>query len=294
MEKVFASIVVSTRNRKKILLKSLNAMMSQDFKGGYEIIVVDDDSSDETFAELKKISSKNPLLKVFKNKRHSGPATARNLGIKNSRGKIIVVMDDDCIPEKNWLKNLVFGLKSEKIGVCSSFDYWGGTSTAYKKNVLEEIGLFNEDYPTNFREDTDTIFRVLDLGYKVKVLKQPFFKHFHKQPSTLKEKIVYALKRTWVHRVDPLLYKNHPERTKSFLDIKFGFIRNPIKDFENAVGLWWKKSFDLKLGSPQGVTLIENKSFLHTTLIVLLGLVYVVLVKLARLYGSIRYGKLLV
>jgi len=71
-------------------------------------------------------------------------------------------MDDDCIPEKNWLKNLVKPIKG-KIAVNSSFSRYGGTSTAYLKEIIVSVGLFDLRFNKyNFRDDTDLVFRVQD------------------------------------------------------------------------------------------------------------------------------------
>jgi glycosyltransferase involved in cell wall biosynthesis len=281
-----ASIVVATYNRENLLGKVLEAMLDQDYPK-YEVIVVDDGSTDGTSEVAKKYPVK------FFSQPHRGPAAARNLGIKNAAYPVIVVMDDDCLPEKNWLPELMKGFGNENIGIVSSFSYYGGTSTAYLKKAVEEAGYFDENFPLEYREDTDLVFRILDMGYEVKLAPRAKFTHLHKKPAGITEKIRYALRRIWVHHVDPLLYKKHPTRTREFLDIKLGFIRNPVKDFQVAVGTWGSDK-KMKLSSPQGVVLLENTTPIHTIVILLGGVLYVLSVKLVRLYGSIKYRKLLI
>lgn len=290
-----ASIIVATKNREDILKRALAAMLKQNYRG-YEIIVVSDGSTDNTAAMMEEICKRHKNVKFINNVQSKGPATARNAGIRMSRAEYVVIMDDDCIPEKNWLRNLLEPFKHDKkIGIVSSYGYHGGTSTAYRKNVLVKAGLFDEEFPENYREDTDTVFKILDLGYIVKLIDNAKFEHFHKQPNGLLGKIKYCWKRVWIHKNDVLLFKKHPKRTADFLDIRFGFLRNPWKDFEIATGLWeFKKRGKINLSSPQGVTLIENRGPLHFLLILLGGVTYVFLVKLARLYGSIKYGKFLI
>tara|TARA_B100000315_G_C14545819_1_gene573171 strand:- start:387 stop:1244 length:858 start_codon:yes stop_codon:yes gene_type:complete len=282
-----ASIIVATYNRANSLNKVLEAMQNQDFSGTYEIIVVDDGSIDNT----PTVASRYPVR--FLSQEHKGPAAARNLGIKKSQYPIIVVMDDDCLPEQQWLSNLLDGFKGDNIGIVSSFSYFGGTSTAYLKKAITSVGYFDEKFPFEYREDTDLVFRIQDKGYKVKVVQNAKFIHLHQSPKNLEGKLRYILERLWVHRIDPFLFKKHPKRTKDFLDIKAGFIRNPIKDFQVATGTWIKGE-RLKLSSPQGVVLIENKTLIHSILIILGGILYTFAVKLVRLYGSFRYRKLLI
>lgn len=282
-----ASIIVATRNRAEILKRSLEAMQNQEFPE-YEIIVVNDASTDETSEILKKFN-----VRAIDLKKNLGPAAARNIGIKDSRYEVVVVIDDDCVPEKDWLKKLIAGFSADNIGIVTSFSFYGGTSTAYLKRAFEEAGYFDENFPFEYREDTDLVFRILDKGYEAKFVPDAKFAHIHKVPVTLAEKIRYILRRVRLHQVDPLLYKKHPERTREFLDIKFGFLRDPITDFQIATGKWQRHGA-FALSSPQGIKFIENKTPFHALLIILGGIAYVLAVKIVRLYGSIKYRKFLI
>lgn len=285
-----ASIIVATHNRSGLLKRVLNALLTQSFSAKYEIIVVNDGSTDNTasvlsgFDDVKKINLEKCV----------GPATARNTAMKEARYSVIVVMDDDCIPERDWLKNLVGGF-GKNVGVVSSFGIhgkvYGGTSTAYLLKAVRGAGYFDEIFPFEYREDTDLVFRIRDMGYDTKYVPEAKFKHVHEGPKNVIAKLGYVLRRIWLHQVDSLLFKRHPVRTKEFLDIRYGFMRNPIKDFQVATGVW-RGGFGLS--SPQGISFIENKGPLHTLLIVFGGLGYVFAVKLSRLYGSVKYRKLLV
>ncbi len=288
-----ASIIIATYNRADILEKTLDSMLNQDYPFNYEIIVINDGSTDDTKQILQKFSK----YKKFRSQsleKNSGPATARNIGIEMTRYPIIVIMDDDCIPEKDWLQKLVSEF-SGNIGITTSYSMRGGTSTAFLKKALDEVGYFDESFPFAYREDTDLLFRILDRGYEIKFANAKF-KHLHKPPKTIKAKISYALKRIWIHQSDVLLYKKHPERTKKFFNIKLGFIRHPIKDFKVATGLWsrYKKRRKFSLSSPQEIVLLQPKSIFHKILIFLGGIIYAIAVKLVRFYGSIKYKKLLI
>ena len=283
-----ASIIVATHNRADILEQTLSAMLEQDFPVEYEVIVVDDCSSDNTAEMLEKF----PRVRKILLKENLGPAAARNLGIKAAKHPVSVVMDDDCIPSKRWLMNLVAGF-SGKVGMTTSFSIYGGTSTAFLKKAVEDAGYFDETFPFEFREDTDLVFRVMDLGYGVKFVEDAKFEHLHKTPEGIVSKIRYAIRRVWIHQVDPLLFKKHPERTKDFLKVKFGFLVDPKEDLYKAIGKW-QEGRELSLSSPQGVVLISGKTPVHKLAILLLGFVYLLSIKGIRLYGSLKYGKLLI
>lgn len=292
MEKV--SIVTMTYNRADVLEGTLTAMLELDYPADYEVIVVNDGSTDNTKDVLKKFGKK---IKVIHQER-KGPCAARNAGIKLAKYPIVVVMDDDCIPAKDWLMDLVSGFDAPDVGVVSAFDIYGGTSTAFRKEVLDKVGLYDEEY-VYYREDTDLVFRIFDAGYRGKKAHAEF-KHLHEYPRGLVNGLRHAKERIMYHANDVLLYKKHPKRAKEFLDIKLGFLRNPVRDFNTITYRWpdgmptdLRPGERLRLSSPRGIVYLEAKTPVHTMAIVLIGIAYVFAVKLARLWGSIKYRKLL-
>jgi glycosyltransferase involved in cell wall biosynthesis len=286
-----ASIVVMTHNRKQVLEKTIDAMLQLEYSGKYEIIVVNDGSIDGTEEMMQKYSKNKEVVVI--NQPRSLPCKARNNGIKKAKYEVVVIMDDDCIPRKDWLERLIAGFDEEGVGIVSSYSVHGGTSTAFITNALRKVGGFDEEYGY-YREDTDLVFRVQELGYKVKLVKAPF-RHEHKmeKPSGMFGLVKYGLERAAYHMNDVLLYKKHPKLGAEFLDVKFGFLVNPKRDFQAATNQWWSGG-KVKLASPRGIVFMENKSPLHALLIFFGAFAWVALVKFYRLVGSVRFGKLLV
>ncbi|MBI4173925.1 MAG: glycosyltransferase family 2 protein [Candidatus Aenigmarchaeota archaeon] len=290
-----ASIVVLTHNRREVLGKTLAAMLRLDYMPGYEIIVVNDGSSDGTEQLLRKFKGQMRLRII--NQARQGPCRARNNGIRAARHPIIAIMDDDCIPTHAWLKDLAAGFTTSDIGMVSSFSRHGGTSTAFRKTALQKAGLYDEQY-FYYREDTDLVFRLLDAGYHVKMVRAKYV-HDHKleAPKTIGGLLRHALERLAYHKNDVLLYKKHPKRAVSFLDIKLGFIVNPARDFGAATGGWSKWAYrswePMRLSSPRGIVYFEASKPYHLALIFLAGVFYVLAVKTVRLAASLKFGKLL-
>ncbi len=287
-----ASIVIATYNNSKTLERVLKSMFELDYPEEYEIIVINDGSTDSTKEMLEKFSG-NEKIKVI-NILHSGVCRARNAGIEAAKYPIIINMDHDCIPGRKWLRQMVEGFDSKEVGVVSAYDYYGGTSTAFRKELLDKVGGYDEEYKY-YREDTDLSFKIMDLGYSFKLVKADYI-HSHKEvkPKGLIEVIRHILQRLGYHQNDVLLYRKHPTKlAREFLHIKLGFLVNPVWDFKIATGLW-QKGAKMRLSSPRGIVFLENKSPLHLGLIVLLGICYVLAVKASRLAGSIRFKKLLI
>lgn len=288
------SIIVATFNGEKVIQKTLESLLELDYPNEYEIIVVDDGSEDNTKTILNKFKNKKKIKLILFGK-NKGVCKARNAAINASKNSIIVNMDHDCIASKEWLKQMVKEFDDKKVGMTSGFVIYGGTSTAFRKSVLDEVGNYDEEY-RYYREDTDLAFKIIESGYEAKLVKSSFFhENSFKKPQGLKETIKYILNRLYLHQNDVLLYKKHPnKRCEEFLKIKYGFLVDPKSDLTAATGKWMGKERSLKLSSPRGIIFLQNKSPIHASIIILTGIGYVIGVKTSRLIGSLRFGKLLI
>src|SRR3972149_6804264 len=99
------SVIIPTYNEKKSVGECLGSLAGQTYPD-FEIILVDDGSTDKTLDILAGLREKIPNLRIFE-QLHKGPGTARNLGAKKASGEILVFVDADMAFEKNFLKNLV-------------------------------------------------------------------------------------------------------------------------------------------------------------------------------------------
>jgi GT2 family glycosyltransferase len=95
------SVVIPTYNRMDLLSRVLEAIETQREAPAYEVVVVDDGSSDGTADRLARSSFPFPVRVVSQSNR--GPAAARNRGIDLATGRIIAFLGDDTIPEPDWL-----------------------------------------------------------------------------------------------------------------------------------------------------------------------------------------------
>ncbi|MFH1308287.1 MAG: glycosyltransferase [archaeon] len=98
------SVVIPVHNGEKTLENCLNSVLNQTYKN-YEIIVVDNNSTDNTKKIVDKFKRDSNKIKYFFEKKIGRGAT-RNTGIKNSKGSIIVMIDCDCVAPSHWLKEL--------------------------------------------------------------------------------------------------------------------------------------------------------------------------------------------
>lgn len=233
---VEVSVIIPVYNAEKTIEKTLKALLRQSFKGIYEIIPVDDGSTDETGKILESYSKKYSKIKLIHQK-NSGPAAARNKGAKKSKGKILIFTDSDCIPEKNWIKEMIKPIENRVVGIQGRYkilnkesimarfvqyefeqryqrtekfeyiDFIGTYSAAYKRDVFMKLDGFDESFPKASGEDPDLSFRVEKAGYKM--VFNPNAVVYHPHPETLKKYLKMKYGRGYWGR---LLYKKHPEK----------------------------------------------------------------------------------
>ena len=125
MKKYKISIITVTKNSEKFLLKNIKSVKFQNYKN-YEHIIVDGNSTDKT---IKIIKSNKKKIKFIKNKNDKGLYHAMNVGIKNSSGDIIGILNSDDIYFRNTLR-----LVNKYFNKYSNLDFLFGS--VYKHKLL--------------------------------------------------------------------------------------------------------------------------------------------------------------
>ena len=117
------SIIVPAYNRADEIDEFLYSFEKQSAKN-FEIIVVDDGSTDNTKTVVETHKHKLDLKYFFQ--QNKGPGVARNSGMEKAKGDIFVFIDSDCTVPENYIKNLTRHLENE------DFDAFGGPDTSHK------------------------------------------------------------------------------------------------------------------------------------------------------------------
>lgn len=100
------SVVVPTYNRNNVLLKCIEGLINQDLsKDLYEVIIVDDCSTENPLPLLKNILIQYPNIKYIKHDINKGLASSRNTGIINAKYEIILFLDSDIVPELTFVRS---------------------------------------------------------------------------------------------------------------------------------------------------------------------------------------------
>lgn len=134
------SIIVPTYNREKLLPQTMNSLLNQSYDD-FEVIVVDDASTDETRNVLQEYVLKDGRIKVFYLEKNSGVSAARNRGLDNALGRYVAFVDSDDLVHPRWLEKLIAqsqSLPPKNLVYC-------GTVRASQTN-----NLFDDEYSENW------------------------------------------------------------------------------------------------------------------------------------------------
>ncbi len=106
-EQLLVSIIIAVRNEENNVSNIINDILKQTYKN-FELIIVDDHSTDSTAKITKDFCKQNPQIKYKElGNNITSKKSALTKGIKNAQGKLIITTDADCSMSKNWLKTIV-------------------------------------------------------------------------------------------------------------------------------------------------------------------------------------------
>ena len=219
---ILVSVIMPCRNEEKFIGKCLDSIVAQDYpKDKLEILIGDGMSEDKTKRVIENYMGRYSFIKLFDNPKKIAPV-AQNIGIKNAKGKIIIIMDVHTVYKSDYISKCIKYLKeyevdnvggiwkimpSEKtlinkaIALVSSSFFGAGNAYyrmgyskgpkfvdtvflgCYKKETFEKIGLYNENLARSY--DMEFNSRLRKAGGKILLV--PDIIAYYYPTSTLKE-----------------------------------------------------------------------------------------------------------
>ena len=244
---MFFSVVIPTYNRKPILEKCLKALEQQRLADpshieGYEIVVVDDGSTDGTIDWLQSHTAEFPHVRLFC-QAHQGPAAARNLGVQEAIGDTIIFIDSDLVVTEQFLQahadallegsRLLGSDRSDQpaplftygrvINTCNfenptaepykitdfSAAYFATGNVAIARYWLDKAGLFDTRFQLYGWEDLELGVRLKQLGLKLIKCPDAVGYHWH-PPFSLAQIPKLVDQEIQRGRMGVLFYEKHP------------------------------------------------------------------------------------
>ena len=209
------SVVIPTFRRSETLFPVLDALASQTDPPEFEVVVVDDGSGDETPARLS--AYRPPYRFRFFSQENGGPASARNRGVREARGSIVLFLGDDTVPEPPLLSIharthqekrpdpvAVLGYTTWPIGLKVSpflhhineyglqfgyglirdpeavpFNFFYTSNVSLPRDLLLEVGLFDTSFPHAAWEDIEVAYRLMQRGMRMLYRPSAVARHHH-------------------------------------------------------------------------------------------------------------------
>jgi glycosyltransferase involved in cell wall biosynthesis len=213
--KILVSVVMPTHNRAALLEAAVDSILRQNFAGEFELIVVDDGSTDCTLNLLRRIQKERSQRLRFVSQQNRGPASARNRGLDLARGEIVAFMDDDCEAALDWLEKISSAYQADPKLACiggqtspaekgtifrryldfrimrkphqekdSTITLLLTNNCSFRKTLVQEVGKFDERIPVSVDKNKDLCIKLRDKGYHFSF--QPEARVVHHHPVTMR------------------------------------------------------------------------------------------------------------
>jgi len=212
------SVIVLTYNQLSYTKLCIQSIIENTAYPNVELILVDNNSSDDTQAYLSELGQLDPRIKVILNKDNLGFAEGNNVGIKASTGDYLILLNNDTVVTRGWLTNLVKHFaQNKKLGLLGpvtnsianeakietnyntlkqmhlfAFDYTQKNMNVLYEEVdvlamfclmvsreaLSKIGLIDSSYGIGMFEDDDYSYKAKSFGFEIKCAEDVFIHHY--------------------------------------------------------------------------------------------------------------------
>ncbi len=240
----YFSVVMPTFNRLDTLLMVLDALDAQNDAPPYEVIVINDGSTDETDRVLA--ARRSPLADRFRfqTQKNAGPGRARNHGVKMARGRFVVFLGDDTVPEPRFLAEharihreagddplvaclgytgwprdtrvtsfmdyindygLQFGYKLIRDGDIVPFNFFYTSNISMDRELLL-AHPFDTTFPAAAWEDIELAYRLDREGLKIRYNAKAVTRHHHRMSVDS-----FARRQYTVGKSGAIFYRKHPD-----------------------------------------------------------------------------------
>ena len=235
----YFSVVIPTYNRLDMLLRVLDALERQIDAPPFEVIVINDGSKDDTD---KVVSQRKGI--TFRTQANAGPGRARNHGVTLAKGKIVIFIGDDTVPEPRFLAEharvhrdanddplvaclgytgwprgervtafmdyindfgLQFGYKLIRSGEIVPFNFFYTSNISIDRELLLAFP-FDTTFPSAAWEDIELAYRLDAKGLKIHYNAKAITRHYH--PMDVDS---FARRQYTVGKSGAIFYRKHPE-----------------------------------------------------------------------------------
>ena len=268
------SVQLCSFNRSVLLKRALEALFAQDLpKDQYEIVFVDDGSSDDTFAMAQEMAKTVPCRLKVLTKKNDGLPRARNVGIRECEGEIILFMDDDTFADpallrehvefherypkavvQGWVNHIEElepkGPRTYKLDDYSRSFFWT-SNVSVRRKYVNEVGGFDESFQEYGYQDMELGSRLKKLGLQKYVNNKAIVSHY--KPPKQKKDLPRMLRQAESNGRSGMIYVKkrggwHPRMSTGITEFRMGLdqLLRPLKP-------WFQRQFDAAPEGPMSV-----------------------------------------
>jgi peptidoglycan-N-acetylglucosamine deacetylase len=192
------AVIVPAFNEEKVILQTVTSLLASDHPPNFEIVVVDDGSTDSTYRRCIEAFAGEPRVRVF-TKPNSGKPDALNFGVLHTSSQIVIALDADTLFARDTISNLIRHFADPKVGAVAGNAKVGnrvnlltrwqaleyvtsqnldrrafnllncvtvvpGAVGAWRRELVEQVGGFND---LTLAEDADLTMAIRRLGYSI-------------------------------------------------------------------------------------------------------------------------------
>ena len=258
------SVIIPTYNRADLLPTAISSVLAQTYTD-WELIVVDDASTDNTMEVIKEWEAKDSRIRsISLNINSGGPAHPKNVGVESARGEFIAFLDhdDEWLPEKLKKQVAVFA-SSPRIGLVTCEAYvvddtgeirgreiipeipkegiipavlrksfmFSNSSLVIPRVVIDHLGPRDESPNIGNAEDREYELRIASAGYEFGVVREPLFRYFvHSSNATLASPLSNRLHYAMADFKYLSLYEKYNSQWMVYKSLAWGYLKLGDKD----------------------------------------------------------------
>lgn len=236
------SVVIPTFRRTETLFNVLDGLARQSDPPPFEVVVVDDGSGDDTLLRLEAYRASYPFR--FFSQANSGPASARNRGVREAHEPIVLFLGDDTVPEPpllsiharthaqkrphpvavlgytTWPRDLKvspflhhineyglqFGYGLIRNAEAVPFNFFYTSNVSLPRQLLLEVGLFDTSFPHAAWEDIEVAYRLMQRGMRMLYRPEAVARHHHDITFAS-----FRLRQEKAGEAAAIFFRKHPE-----------------------------------------------------------------------------------
>lgn len=253
------TVIVPVLNGETFLPMQLASLQSQDYKGPWDIVVVDNGSKDSSRLVLAEFQQRFPRMTIARAARRGGVGHARNVGVAHARGELLAFCDQDDFASVSWLSGLVYAARSADLvsgpnqptivnsartrrwrpswtpdslaGAQAPFCF--GNNMAIWRRVLAALGGWPEDY-WHGGEDKALSWRALQAGYTLGFAPTAVMHYRHRS------RIGASLRQAFRYGRAEKRLRNDPRYAQVGYATSSSAMNVPEESGQETGGVWWR------------------------------------------------------